>query len=97
MPVKIGLKYCGGCNPDYDRVALVEKLKNTLSGSVVFVSMDDNPGLVLVIQGCETACVDISDFDPHRIFSITRPDQDKKFVEWLKKIMFRRKNAFVEW
>ena len=61
-PLKIGLKYCGGCNPEYDRKALVDAFVQKTGGRVIFVR-PDTPGLsgLLVIAGCRTACVE---FDP---------------------------------
>ena len=29
---EIGVRYCGGCNPRYDRVALVRRLEGLLPG-----------------------------------------------------------------
>ena len=32
--IRVGLKYCGGCNPEYDRVALVKHIEESLQGRV---------------------------------------------------------------
>jgi hypothetical protein len=59
---RIAIKYCGGCNPDYDRVVLVKRIKENLNDLVEFVSLDDRDiDLVLAIEGCQTACAEISD------------------------------------
>jgi hypothetical protein len=54
--IKIGVKYCGGCNPAYDRVALVEKIRASLKGEAEFVSPEDKGSdVVLAVHGCSTA------------------------------------------
>lgn len=54
--LKIGVKYCGGCNPQYDRVEMVEKIGNSLQGKAELVSPGSNGvELILAVQGCLTA------------------------------------------
>jgi len=61
--LKVAIKYCGGCNPDYDRVVLVKRIEERLNGKVEFVSAEDeNIDLVLAVEGCKTACADLSAF-----------------------------------
>lgn len=57
----IGVRYCGGCNPRYDRVALINKFKE-LFPEADFTGID--PGVrydaVLIACGCQSKCADIS-------------------------------------
>ena len=46
--MRIGVKYCGGCNPRYDRTGLVAQLINKLGGE----------GLEWVVCGCTAACAE---------------------------------------
>jgi len=81
--LRIGVKYCGGCNPSYDRVALVKRMEKTLVKKAEFISFqEENVDLVLVVCGCETGCVDTRVFEVpvHLVSSI--PDGDR-FVERL--------------
>ncbi len=57
--MKVGIKYCGGCNPRYDRVAAVNQLKREFP-QVEFVSASGNPDcdIVFVVCGCFAACAD---------------------------------------
>lgn len=80
--MKIGVKYCGGCNPQYDRVAVVEALQKRLEGKAEFVLPDqDNIDFVLAVEGCATACADLSSFEGKRIFVIVCPEDAERFVE----------------
>ena len=57
--LKVGIKYCGGCNPYYDRVALVKEIEARLNGQVQFVSHQAaDSDLILAIEGCRTATMD---------------------------------------
>lgn len=59
-----GLRYCGGCNPRYDRVAAVERLR-ALHPELKLVPAQ--PGghypAVLVVCGCPAQCADVSGLD----------------------------------
>lgn len=58
--MKVALKYCGGCNPDYERTDFFEAVKRLAGDEVVWVRPeDDDYQAVLVICGCPTACPDI--------------------------------------
>ena len=79
--LKIGIKYCGGCNPYYDRVALVKQIERRLQGKVEFVSAaNDDVDLVLAVEGCNTACADLSSFDENKIRIITQNDDSDDFI-----------------
>ena len=82
--LKVAIKYCGGCNPYYDRVALVKRIESRLQGKVEFVSPEnDDVDLVLAVEGCQTACADLSSFQGKTIHIITRNEDPGKFIEGL--------------
>ena len=69
---RIGLKYCGGCNPDYDRVALVKALAARLAGRVCIVPFSDPSARdILIVAGCRSACVDLAPFAGRRVHLIS--------------------------
>ena len=79
--LKIGVKYCGGCNPNYDRVALVKRIEERLRGKASLVRADsDGISLVLVVVGCSTACADISPFEGLEVRVITCPEDAELFI-----------------
>ncbi len=56
----VGVKYCGGCNPHYDRKKAVEKFKasvhvETLEPYRTNIEWD----AVIVVCGCATACATV--------------------------------------
>lgn len=57
----IALKYCGGCNPRYDRGNLAEKLATDFPEAELVPSGnlgERTPDVVAVITGCGSACAD---------------------------------------
>ena len=82
MAIKVGVKYCGGCNPTYDRSELVEDLKRRLDGKVKFVPPDgEGVDLILAVEGCEIACADLSPFECKRIFIVKGVEDVHRFIK----------------
>ena len=79
--LKVGIKYCGGCNSYYDRVALVERIADRLAGKVEIVPLDHGQiDLVVAVEGCSTACADLNSFKDKSIRIITRPEDAEGFI-----------------
>jgi len=57
------IRYCGGCNPRYDRVKTAARIKEALMGETAADQLPPLSGgksdtqITLVICGCQTACV----------------------------------------
>jgi len=80
--LRVGIKYCGGCNPGYDRVALLDQLAERLAGRVEFIAPPDaDVDLILAIEGCKTACADLSPFQGKTISVITHVDDAEKYLQ----------------
>lgn len=84
---RIGLKYCGGCAPQYDRVRAVASIKKRLAGRVEFVSHEDRDVEgVLVVTGCPTACVDLTPFEGHPVWVVTSPQDVESFIKKITEV-----------
>ena len=82
--LKVAIKYCGGCNPGYDRVALADFIKNSLHGRVEFVALDSEVvDLILAVEGCKTCCADLSAFEGKQIYFIAQIEDAGKFLQKL--------------
>lgn len=56
----IGVRYCGGCNPRYDRVALVKRLESLLPDLALVPARPGVPyPAVVVVCGCSSRCADV--------------------------------------
>lgn len=60
--MRLRIKYCGGCNPAYDRVkfvkSLVEKLKIGIPRELDIVFSDESADRGILVCGCSTCCAD---------------------------------------
>jgi len=66
--IRIAIKYCGGCNPVYERVAAVAEMLDRLADAVAVVPLDDQRAdLLLAVEGCPTACADLSGFKGKKV------------------------------
>lgn len=54
----IGVKYCGGCNPRYDRGKAFETIKKRMHGKAEFAIAEEGVeyDYLLVIGGCTKCC-----------------------------------------
>lgn len=62
--MNIFVKYCGGCNPRYDRKKIVDRLKEDFEGINIISRLDKKIcDFVVVIAGCTSACVNHDDIE----------------------------------
>lgn len=66
--MKIGIKYCGGCNPRYDRGAFFSRLKKEVEEKNEFeIAVKDTVyDIVIVLCGCTSCCADHSDLEARK-------------------------------
>ena len=63
--MRVGIKYCGGCNPRYDRIAVVKQLARDFpQHDFLGTHSVTDPNVLLVFCGCRTACADVSGLHP---------------------------------
>jgi hypothetical protein len=55
--MKVALKFCGGCNPAYDRVEYWEQIRGAAGDRIDWVPLDaDRYDAILLICGCKIMC-----------------------------------------
>ncbi len=82
--IKIGVKYCGGCNPIYDRVASVEFLEEALTDEAQLVSYQDGDAdYIIVVTGCGTACVNVDHFEEQNYYLLSNENDFKTVIDQL--------------
>jgi 4-hydroxybutyrate CoA-transferase len=97
--MRIGVKYCGGCNAVYDRKKLVDRLQKELP-EVQIVLAGEGLGMeyVVVVCGCIRACVSHA----HLTGSggktvITGPEQYPALLETVRRITNTRRTKRMNW
>lgn len=58
--MNIGVKYCGGCNPKYDRKALLKLLEKEFPYEFETAKVDKIHDIVIVLCGCTSCCAEHS-------------------------------------
>lgn len=55
--MKVAIKFCGGCNPDFDRVEVFHAVKSVAGDSIEWLRVEQSGyESVLLICGCNRAC-----------------------------------------
>jgi hypothetical protein len=56
---KIGIKYCGGCNPSYERVEVVQRVQSLFKNRFIFSVNDlQDSDILVLVSGCPRACAE---------------------------------------
>jgi len=73
MSRRIALKYCGGCDPGFDRVDFFRRLRAAAGARIEWATVEDQDcDTVLVIAGCERACPrESAELAAYRMITIT--------------------------
>ena len=59
--MNIGIKYCGGCNPHYDRTSVLNKIKRLFKDDKFEYAKENKfYDIIIIIDGCSRACADHS-------------------------------------
>ena len=88
---QIAIKYCGGCNPVYDRAGIVARLRRDYpQARLSYVSQDENwpdSDVVLVISGCRNgACFEYDDLKGKQGQLVVFAEDDyQKIVDFMDK------------
>lgn len=75
---KRAVKYCGGCNPRYDRAALVKALEDRLGQTLSLAGPGCRYDEVFVVCGCPARCADVSELSAEQMTFLYTPDQIPK-------------------
>ncbi|MCL1981809.1 MAG: hypothetical protein FWG53_01790 [Clostridiales bacterium] len=67
-PLHCGVRFCGGCNPRYERIKALEELKSRLNGKASFSFAEEGASydVLLVIGGCPNCCASYEQYEAVR-------------------------------
>lgn len=69
--VQVGIRYCGGCNPRYDRGTMVKRIAAKHPEWAVENAREGNRyDLLLVIGGCSACCAAYEQFTADRVVKL---------------------------
>lgn len=84
----IHIKYCGGCNPTFERKEVATRIERYFGFSVDPVNDSIVPDITLIVNGCKSECLFENDYNS-RIKTILINDTESldNIVEDIKKIL----------
>jgi hypothetical protein len=82
---KVGIKYCGGCNPTYERVEIIQGVRFQLRDQFLFTRHDEKDiDALIIINGCPRGCA-AQDLNQEVFFySVTGESECDTLINWLK-------------
>lgn len=86
--MKCGVKFCGGCNPRFERGDVFRRFKKEIS-NVDFTYADEKEyyDILLVIGGCPSCCASYEQYDVkgevYRIWDINQVEEIKEILSKL--------------
>lgn len=71
--MRVAIKFCGGCDPSFDRMEFFRKIKAVAGDSIEWLEEGEQDGsqTVLMVCGCEKACPEEGLRHLPRLVSIT--------------------------
>lgn len=61
--LKIGIKFCGGCNSKFNRRQVLDEIKEKYNEhEYEYVKDDQSYDYVIAIQGCQVNCANLDNF-----------------------------------
>jgi hypothetical protein len=82
---KVGIKYCGGCNPSYERVEMIQQIQSLLKGRFIFSNHHQQDlDILVLVNGCPRACANKNSNRPEvPSRSIVGESDFKNLINWL--------------
>ena len=85
--MRCGVRFCGGCNPRFDRGEAYEKIRTQLKDEIEFdyAKEDDQYDVILVIGGCTNCCASYDHYQTRRgVVKVYDSEDVDKTIQILK-------------
>lgn len=82
----LGIRYCGGCNPRFNRQEIVDTIRERYGGEhdVVHAAAGMTYDCLIVVGGCDNCCAEIGPFTArHGSIKIRRADDIIQIAHWM--------------
>ncbi len=82
------VKYCGGCNPRFERSLLVARITSELPEVKLMYTPDSGADAAVIICGCGSACADRTGaIGTYGTFVIWQNEQISELFDFLKQVI----------
>ena len=87
MITTVGIKYCGGCNPNYDRKGVADIIEKIPGIKTVLYSENTIPDITLIICGCSSNCINADKYkSKYGTIMINDPSQIDVAIKCIKSV-----------
>ena len=84
----VAVKYCGGCNPRYDRVQMVHTLTDRFPGLTITETGAGQSDFVVIVCGCPVQCATHQDLTARYIKAVAYSAESfQMFVKGIEEYM----------
>lgn len=84
----INIRYCGGCNPRYDRKKIVQRIQKTFPLQTLLINSQEAADAVVILCGCSSACaVSREDYEAPNVFVMWKEEDGCALCDALKEIL----------
>lgn len=85
MDIEVGLKYCGGCNPAYDRKEIADIIGRQWGIKLKPYNENEISDVVLIISGCNVDCVNTWEYKSrYGTVLINSPEQVQEVIKQIR-------------
>lgn len=75
--MKVGIRFCGGCNPHYDRAAMVNRVCGKHPEWTAEIAREGAEyDVLLVVGGCGSCCASYRQFVAERVVKVWDDEED---------------------
>lgn len=84
--MNIGIKYCGGCNPHFNRKKVINKIIELFEDdNFEYAKKNNFYDIIIVMDGCSRACADHSSLRGKEKIFISQEADYKKAIDFILK------------
>lgn len=85
--MKCGVRFCGGCNPRYDRGMAFQEIKNNII-NIDFEIAEENTeyDVILVIGGCTSCCASYKQFNSKEVIKMWQKDHIQNIISRIEQL-----------
>lgn len=85
--MNVGLKYCGGCNPTYDRKEIADIIGRQPGINLLPYNENEISDIVLIISGCSVDCMNTGKYKSrYGTIVINSPEQIDKVIKQISEL-----------
>jgi len=85
--MRIGVKYCGGCNPYYDAADAFKQLQKAAIRKLEPYDTDNPPEVLVVLNLCQSRCLSTENFgEVYRTIRVDNESSLNAAIEELKNV-----------